>query len=868
MLRASCLSLRWEHLPSWLFALPKASLARLVSSAFKDDRRKSAAVASLRKAKANINKSELPKMHRVIVLVDMDCFYVQVEERLAPEYKGKACAVAQYNNFQGGGLIAVNYEARAAGVKRGMRGDQALKLCKDLHLFRVPEVRGKADLTRYRNAGEEVLKVMSEFSGVVERASIDEAYLDLTDAFQDNAGTVVPDDLHDTHVVGCDADADESVDKRAKGVSDWLSSIEAGSPDYLLAHAAKLVEQIRAAIFEKTGFRCSAGIAHNKVLAKLACGLHKPNQQTVLPQNAVPGLFAVLPVHKLRKLGGKLGEDVKERLQVETVGELARFSEELLINTFGEKTGAWLYKLARGVDDEPVTFRKVAKSIGCGKNFNGKLALNSKEKVKYWVQQLSEELSERLCHDREQNRRTAQLLVVGLRHREPQLGTGISRSCPLTTYDAAKIAHDAFSVLAKINTSSGDAWTPPLVNLSLAASKFRDMIDDNAQDISKFLSTGTSASKEGKKTREREMGKAVVQPVLPAVEGTSELQADEGSEDTKQTPESAGTSTSDVGNPDASTHKEEGTNQRTLSFAEKLNRLLSDGYVSNGDDDKVPKTDNTGKVSPSAFFLGKPATRRNKPRDDSKAFLVDPRTVDASVLPFLPANIQDEIQRSMEQPSGVEKKLRGLRKYFSSSPVKQTVSGGMTNETHAATALESQATYSNGSGGFMPEPETGSAVPVVGQDEAEDSTTEVSACGSPRAHWSRSTSDGHCRAQQSDIDIGPQDGSQRWTSVPLHNAEECPPEETKPQCISTASDNAAVSKLDPELVHVCSRCGEEVPVWDVQEHDDFHLASDLSRGVQRSQVPVAKRKKLGASRKGRPSKRKAENTRTLEDFFK
>ncbi|CAN7940808.1 unnamed protein product, partial [Ixodes hexagonus] len=52
---------------------------------------------------------------RVISLVDMDCFYVQVEQRLAPEWKGKACAVAQYNTFQGGGLIAVNYEARALG---------------------------------------------------------------------------------------------------------------------------------------------------------------------------------------------------------------------------------------------------------------------------------------------------------------------------------------------------------------------------------------------------------------------------------------------------------------------------------------------------------------------------------------------------------------------------------------------------------------------------------------------------------------------------------------------------------------------------------------------------------------------------------
>ncbi|KAH7971509.1 hypothetical protein HPB49_025287 [Dermacentor silvarum] len=63
-----------------------------------------------------------------------------------------------------------------------MRGEEAAKLAKDLHLFRVPEVRGKADLTRYRDAGAEVLSVLCQFSEVVERASIDEAYLDLTEA--------------------------------------------------------------------------------------------------------------------------------------------------------------------------------------------------------------------------------------------------------------------------------------------------------------------------------------------------------------------------------------------------------------------------------------------------------------------------------------------------------------------------------------------------------------------------------------------------------------------------------------------------------------------------------------------------------------
>jgi DNA polymerase eta len=86
---------------------------------------------------------------RVIALIDMDCFYVQVEERDQPELKGKPACVVQYKTWKGGGIISVNYEARAQGVTRQMRGDEAREKCPDIILYRVPELRGKADLTKY-----------------------------------------------------------------------------------------------------------------------------------------------------------------------------------------------------------------------------------------------------------------------------------------------------------------------------------------------------------------------------------------------------------------------------------------------------------------------------------------------------------------------------------------------------------------------------------------------------------------------------------------------------------------------------------------------------------------------------------------------
>lgn len=76
--------------------------------------------------------------------------------------------------------------------RRGMRGDDALKVCPDLKLFSVPEVRGKADLTRYRQAGAEVITVLCQFAKCVERASIDEAYIDLTEEINELMSSETP----------------------------------------------------------------------------------------------------------------------------------------------------------------------------------------------------------------------------------------------------------------------------------------------------------------------------------------------------------------------------------------------------------------------------------------------------------------------------------------------------------------------------------------------------------------------------------------------------------------------------------------------------------------------------------------------------
>ncbi|XP_047737006.1 DNA polymerase eta isoform X2 [Hyalella azteca] len=608
-----------------------------------------------------------PARERIVVLVDMDCFYVQVEERDHPAIRGRPAAVVQYNTHRGGGIIAVNYEARACGVKRGMRGTDATAACPEITLVQVPTQRNKANLSKYRNAGKEVLDVMCQYSELVERASIDEAYLDVTQVVDDiikkykNGGETcnelsksVVNDPDQKHAIGVpnveidgssnvatnnrtllcndknsglisiiptleelpstwvqlplsnpvdniyalhedeqrrkyelettavsdwrpgevqdpgntimkinevptsipdreelnnmeneaknkDPTAAEETDppvgaldvlemektpaekeaERVQGLSSWLANLRldlktsstfdddgedlnetvdeastscvnpAASDGLRLAVAARLCEEIRAAVLKETGFKCSAGIAHNKVLAKLVCGLHKPNQQTVLPQEGVAELWRDTAVYKVRNLGGKLGQTLQSELGCKTMADLSGLSLSTLLSRFDDKTAKWLHDLGQGRDNEAVVARQLPKSVGCSKNFLGRESLRTRARVAEWTRALAEELGERLVEDQELNKRVARTLTVSFRvgggqDQNNSYGANSgTRSCPLPSYAPERIATVTMTILAPYNTAkSGDLWTPPLLNIGLSAGKFDDFLSSGMPSIS------------------------------------------------------------------------------------------------------------------------------------------------------------------------------------------------------------------------------------------------------------------------------------------------------------------------------------------------------------------------------------------------
>ncbi|XP_019230146.1 PREDICTED: DNA polymerase eta [Nicotiana attenuata] len=422
---------------------------------------------------------------RVIAHVDMDCFYVQVEQRKQPSLRGQPAAVVQYNSWQGGGLIAVSYEARKFGVKRSMRGDEAKEVCPEIHLVQVPVARGKADLNSYRNAGSEVVAILSR-RGRCERASIDEVYLDLTIAAEAMLADNPPECLETiseeavkSHVLGLEVGTDPR-----ENVRHWLTRSDASHRDKLLACGALIVAELRLQVLEETEFTCSAGIAHNKMLAKLASGMNKPAQQTLVPFSSISKLLETLPIKKMKQLGGKLGTSLQIDLGVNTVGDLLQFSEEKLQEYYGINTGSWLWNTARGISGEEVKERLLPNSHGSGKTFPGPRALKTVASVEKWLSELCEELSERLQSDLEQNKRIAHTLTLHAQAHKSNDADSFkkfpSKSCPLR-YGTAKIKEDALSLFQaglreylgqyNLKTSGNQNCGWGITGLSVSASK-------------------------------------------------------------------------------------------------------------------------------------------------------------------------------------------------------------------------------------------------------------------------------------------------------------------------------------------------------------------------------------------------------------
>ena len=290
---------------------------------------------------------QIEASRRAIIHLDMDCFYAAIEVRDRPELRGKPVGVGGSRDRRGV-LTTCNYEARKFGVRSAMPTFMALRRCPKLIVLPT-----RFDV--YRREAAVIRGILQRFTTLVEPLSLDEAYLDV--------------------------------------------SAYPGAP-------AALAQVIRDMIFRKTKLTSSAGIGPNKLIAKIASEVKKPNGQFEVTPEEVPEFMTDLPVRKLWGIGA-VTEQKLEQLGVKTCGDLQRFSRAELQELFG-KFGAELYELCRGIDQRAVEPDRERKSLSNEETFLKDL--NSLGECEIRLQELFGELMAELAQ-KEPSRNISKIFV-------------------------------------------------------------------------------------------------------------------------------------------------------------------------------------------------------------------------------------------------------------------------------------------------------------------------------------------------------------------------------------------------------------------------------------------------------------------------
>lgn len=232
---------------------------------------------------------------RIIMHIDMNAFFASVEQQNKPELRGKPIAVI--GSAKRTIITTSSYEARAFGVKTGMNTWEAKQKCPNI-IFVIGDNR------KYTWTSSQIMKLMMQFTPLVEVFSIDEAFLDVTGSMG------------------------------------------------LFGSAERIAHLMKAEIRHHFGITCSIGIAPNKLLAKLASDMQKPDGLTIIKPEDVARILDIVPAKDLCGVGSKTSRQLMI-YSIKTCGDLGRFPVDILKKRFGI-VGEQLSRMGRGIDDSPV----------------------------------------------------------------------------------------------------------------------------------------------------------------------------------------------------------------------------------------------------------------------------------------------------------------------------------------------------------------------------------------------------------------------------------------------------------------------------------------------------------------------------------
>ncbi|MCW3997884.1 MAG: DNA polymerase IV [Candidatus Bathyarchaeota archaeon] len=248
----------------------------------------------------------------IILLADLDYFFAQCEELRNPDLKIKPVVVGVYSGRtqDSGAVSTANYVARKYGVNSGIPLHLARKRLQNVDAVFLP-----VDYKYYKHISDEIMAQLRSYSDLFEQVGIDEAYLD--------------------------------VSKKVQG------SFKA---------AGLLVEKIKNEVKKKIGISFSMGIGPNKLVAKIAADSNKPDGLTIVKPSNVNSFLESLPVSRLPGIGKKTSQKMN-LLGINTIGDLAHYDVQSLIDSFGRNLGVYYHNSANGVNNEPVHEANEAESI-------------------------------------------------------------------------------------------------------------------------------------------------------------------------------------------------------------------------------------------------------------------------------------------------------------------------------------------------------------------------------------------------------------------------------------------------------------------------------------------------------------------------
>lgn len=274
---------------------------------------------------------------RTIIHIDMNSFFASVEQSANPHLKGKPIVVT--GSQQRTVILTASYEARAYGVKTGMMLHEARRLCPDVIM--VP-----ADNRKYTYTSSHIMKMFHDYTPLVEVFSIDEAWLDVTGSLT------------------------------------------------LFGSAENIAYKIKSRIKYQFDITCSIGIAPNKLLAKLASEMKKPDGLTVIKPEEVSRVLEQMPIKELCGIGRKIERHLL-MMSIRTCGELGRCDEKRLTSKFGI-IGTQLKQMGQGIDTSPVIPAEDADEVkSVGHSMTLKRDITLRHEILRYLLQLSEMVGRR-----------------------------------------------------------------------------------------------------------------------------------------------------------------------------------------------------------------------------------------------------------------------------------------------------------------------------------------------------------------------------------------------------------------------------------------------------------------------------------------